>query len=57
MRGLVFDLSIPKYAFAKAVGKRFPAVHYGKGSCLSLKDLQAPKLPGPGYPAHLLMRL
>lgn len=49
MRGLVFDLSIPKYAVAKAVGKRFPKVHYGRGSCLSLRELPAPKLPGEGW--------
>ncbi|MDQ3262341.1 MAG: zinc-binding dehydrogenase [Myxococcota bacterium] len=49
MRGLVFDLSVPKYVVAKAVGKRFPKVHYGKGSCLSLRELSSPALPGPGW--------
>lgn len=45
MKGLVFDLSIPKYAVAKGVGGLFPRVHYGKGSSLSLRDLPQPKLP------------
>lgn len=49
MRGLVFDLSIPKYVVAKAVGKQFPRVHYGRGSCLSVKELPPPALPGPGW--------
>ena len=49
MQGLVFDLSIPKYVLAKAVGKRLPKVHYGRGSCLSLRELPAPKSPGPGW--------
>jgi threonine dehydrogenase-like Zn-dependent dehydrogenase len=49
VRGLVFDLSIPKYALARAVGGRFPRVHYGRGSCLSLRELPSPALPGKGW--------
>lgn len=49
MKGLVFDLSIPKYALAKGVGKLYPKIHYGKGSCLSVRELERPKLPGPGW--------
>lgn len=49
VQGLVFDLSIPKYALAKAIGGKFPKVHYGRGSCLSLRELPPPKLPGPGW--------
>lgn len=49
MKGLVFDLSIPKYVVAKGLGGLFPKVHYGKGSCLSLRELPAPALPGPGW--------
>ncbi len=49
MRGLVFDLSIPKYLLAKGVGGMIPGIHYGKGSCLSLREVPSPKLPGPGW--------
>jgi L-iditol 2-dehydrogenase len=49
VQGLVFDLSIPKYVVAKAVGKRLPKVHYARGSCLSLREVDPPKLPGPGW--------
>ncbi|MFL5321633.1 MAG: zinc-binding dehydrogenase [Myxococcaceae bacterium] len=49
MKGLVFDLSVPKYALAKGVGGMFPKVHYGKGSCLSLRELPEPKVPGEGW--------
>lgn len=49
MKGLVFDLSVPKYALAKGVGGVFPKVHYGKGSCLSLRELPSPKVPGDGW--------
>jgi L-iditol 2-dehydrogenase len=49
LKGLVFDLSIPKYALAKGVGKLYPKIHYGAGSCLSLRELEPPKLPGPGW--------
>lgn len=50
MKGLVFELSIPKYVVAKSIGKQLPSVHYGRGSCLSLrKNLEPPKLPGPGW--------
>lgn len=45
MKGLVFDLSIPKYAVARSVGGIFPRVHYGRGSSLMLKELPRPKLP------------
>lgn len=49
MHGLVYDLSIPKYVLAKGLGKQFPKLHYGRGSCLSLRELPQPKLPGPGW--------
>ena len=46
MKGLVFELSIPKYVVAKSVGKQFPKVHYGRGSSLHLAHDVAPaKLP------------
>src|SRR5687768_17108404 len=50
MRGVVFDLSIPKYVAAKALGKRIPALYDGAPSCLSLlDDLARPPLPGDGW--------
>jgi threonine dehydrogenase-like Zn-dependent dehydrogenase len=50
MRAVVFDLSIPKYVAAKALGKRFPALYDGAPSCLSLRDdVARPVLPGEGW--------
>lgn len=50
MKGLVFDLSIPKYVVARSVGRTLPKVHYGRGSCLALRtDLKPVALPGPGW--------
>lgn len=49
MKGLVFDLSIPKYVMAKGLGGVYPKIHYGAGSCLSLRELEAPKLPAPDW--------
>ncbi|MDY7229726.1 zinc-dependent alcohol dehydrogenase [Hyalangium rubrum] len=49
MKGLVFDLSIPKYVLAKGIGGMYPKVHYGPGSCLSLRKLPSPTPPGPEW--------
>jgi L-iditol 2-dehydrogenase len=49
MRAVVFDLSIPKYALAKTLGKRLPSLYYGRGSCLSLRDVPEPELRGPAW--------
>ena len=49
MKGLVFDLSIPKYVLAKGVGGLYPKIHYGPGSCLSLRELPSPTPPGPEW--------
>ncbi|MFP2931388.1 alcohol dehydrogenase catalytic domain-containing protein, partial [Pyxidicoccus sp. 3LG] len=49
MKGLVFDLSIPKYVLARGLGGLYPKLHYGAGSCLSLRELPRPALPGPDW--------
>jgi threonine dehydrogenase-like Zn-dependent dehydrogenase len=49
MQAVVFDLSLAKYALAKAAGRRFPELHYGRGSCLSLRDVPSPALRGPSW--------
>lgn len=49
MKGLVFAPTIPRYLLAKAVGRFYPQVHYGAGSCLSLRELPSPSLPGPEW--------
>ncbi len=49
MKGLVFDLSIPKYVLAKGLGGVYPKIHYGPGSCLSVRELTSPTLPGPEW--------
>lgn len=42
MKALVFDLSIPKYLVARAVGPKRKRLHYGKGTCFSLRDVPQP---------------
>jgi len=49
LKGLVFALSIPRYAVAKAMGGRFPGLHYGRGSCLSMREVPEPKPPDPEW--------
>ena len=46
MRALVFDLSMFKYAVAKAVGPRVRRVFYGPGTCFDLRDVPEPRPPG-----------
>lgn len=47
MRAIVYDFSIPKYLTAKAVGKRYPKLYYGKFSALSLREWPETKTLGP----------
>jgi threonine dehydrogenase-like Zn-dependent dehydrogenase len=49
MRAVVFDLSLAKYALAKALGKQIPALYYGRPSCLQLRDVPEPPLRGPEW--------
>jgi threonine dehydrogenase-like Zn-dependent dehydrogenase len=49
MRAVVFDLSIPRYLAARALGKRMPSLYYGRGSCLSLREVAEPALPGAAW--------
>lgn len=50
MRGVVFDLSLPRYAAAKAVGRFMPAFYYGRPSCIGLRDdLPEPRKPGAAW--------
>jgi threonine dehydrogenase-like Zn-dependent dehydrogenase len=49
VQALVFDLSLPRYALARAFGKRVPQLHYGRLSCLSLRDVPTPTLRGPDW--------
>ncbi len=52
MRGVVFDLSLTRYAAAKALGKWVPALYHGAPSCLRLADdVPEPRKPGPGWHA------
>lgn len=47
MRAVVFDLSIPRYVMAKAVGKVVLSLYDGDSSCLRVRnDLPEPALPG-----------
>lgn len=49
MKAVVYDFTIPKYLAAKAFGKHFPSMYYGKPSALSLKDVEEPKLPNENW--------
>jgi threonine dehydrogenase-like Zn-dependent dehydrogenase len=49
MRAIVFDLSLVRYGLAKALGKRVPALYYGRPSCLSLREVPEPRLRGPAW--------
>ena len=49
MRGVVFDLSLARYALGKALGKRVPSLYWGPLSCLSLRELPEPALRGPAW--------
>src|SRR5699024_1187864 len=44
MKAVVYDFSVPKYLAAKAFGKRFPSLYYGKPSALSLSNVEEPEL-------------
>ncbi|AXF57012.1 zinc-dependent alcohol dehydrogenase [Salicibibacter kimchii] len=46
MQAVVFDLKIPKYLAAKALGKRIPSFYYGAPSGLSMRNIEEPELPG-----------
>lgn len=45
MKALVFDLSIPKYLVARALGPKRKRLHYGPGTCFSLRDVPPPSRP------------
>lgn len=49
MKGVIYDFTIPKYAAAKALGKRFPSLYYGKPSALSLSEVEDPVLPNENW--------
>lgn len=53
MRALVFDLSIPKYLLARAVGSRVRGLHYGPNTCFDLRD----DVPEPRRPSRAFARL
>jgi threonine dehydrogenase-like Zn-dependent dehydrogenase len=50
VRAVVFDLSIPRYVFAKAVGKVALSLYDGDSSCLRVRhDVAEPKLPAADW--------
>ncbi|QKY68741.1 zinc-binding dehydrogenase [Lentibacillus sp. CBA3610] len=49
MKAIVYDFTIPKYITAKALGKHFPSLYYGKPSALSLRDVEEPELPNDNW--------
>jgi L-iditol 2-dehydrogenase len=49
MRALVFDLSIPKYLAAKALGPKRRWAHLGPAGCTSLREVPAPSAPDASW--------
>ena len=50
MRAVVFDLSIPRYLAARALGKRIPSLYDGALSCISMRDdVPRAQLPGDDW--------
>lgn len=49
MKAIVYHFTIPKYVRAKAFGKYFPSLYYGKPSALSLRTVAEPDLPGEDW--------
>ena len=49
MRALLYQRSIPRYAWTKLVGGRTAKGVTGPGSSLSLTDVPEPRLPGPSW--------
>jgi L-iditol 2-dehydrogenase len=49
MRAIVFDLSLARYALAKAFGKRVPSLYWGPLSCVSLREVPEPTLRGSAW--------
>ena len=49
MQAVVFDVSIPRYALAKSLGRFSHEFYVGKVSGLSLQDIPRPALPGPEW--------
>jgi threonine dehydrogenase-like Zn-dependent dehydrogenase len=49
MRAIVFDLSLARYALAKALGKRVPSLYWGPLSCVSMREVPEPTLRGPAW--------
>jgi L-iditol 2-dehydrogenase len=56
MKALVFDLSIPKYLVARALGPKRRRLHYGAGTCFSLREVATPT-PHDGRWAQLAPEL
>jgi len=50
VRAVVFDLSIPRYVVAKAIGKVVLSLYDGANSCLRVRsDVSEPALPGDAW--------
>ena len=46
MRGVVFDVSVPRYLLAKSAGRMSDAFLYGAASGVAMRNLEEPPLPG-----------
>jgi L-iditol 2-dehydrogenase len=49
MRGVVFDVSVPRYLLAKSAGRVSDAFLFGGASGVSMRTLEEPPLPGPRW--------
>jgi L-iditol 2-dehydrogenase len=49
MRGVVFDVSVPRYLLAKSAGRVSDAFLFGGASGVSMRNVDEPPLPGPRW--------
>ena len=49
MKGVTFDVSIPRYLLARSLGKLTTSVHFGRLSRVRLEDVEEPSIPGPQW--------
>ncbi len=49
MKGVTFDVSVPRYLLARSLGKLTTSVLFGRLSRVRLEDVEEPSLPGPEW--------
>ncbi len=49
MKALVYELNIPKYLLLRTLGSYWKKLHTSRFSCLCLREIPEPELPGPEW--------